>query len=115
MPEPRLHAGPTKKLAGAEGFEPPSPVLETSSLTVELTPLHPKNARLLGFFMSRMLAATIAELGKLQARCGLLLVLRRAVIAPLTFEARERDDVSHNSLLESGNRVIGSLGNWVIW
>src|SRR4051812_24607413 len=27
-------------LAGAEGFEPPSPVLETGSLTVELTPLH---------------------------------------------------------------------------
>src|SRR5689334_22893042 len=26
-------------LAGAEGFEPPSPVLETGSLTVELTPL----------------------------------------------------------------------------
>src|SRR5713226_1278814 len=36
--------GPTKSalpksLAGAEGFEPPSPVLETGSLTVELTPL----------------------------------------------------------------------------
>src|SRR3954467_4386786 len=28
-------------LAGAEGFEPPSPVLETGSLTVELTPLKP--------------------------------------------------------------------------
>src|SRR5438309_10018025 len=27
-------------LAGAEGFEPPSPVLETGSLTVELTPLN---------------------------------------------------------------------------
>ena len=27
------------KLAGAEGFEPPSSVLETDSLTVELTPL----------------------------------------------------------------------------
>src|SRR5215467_10322992 len=30
---------PSKTLAGAEGFEPPSPVLETGSLTVELTPL----------------------------------------------------------------------------
>src|SRR6266550_5045185 len=29
----------TKILAGAEGFEPPSSVLETDSLTVELTPL----------------------------------------------------------------------------
>ena len=28
------------KLAGAEGFEPPSSVLETDSLTVELTPLY---------------------------------------------------------------------------
>src|SRR6266536_5236361 len=34
-----LPLGPT--LAGAEGFEPPSPVLETGSLTVELTPLKP--------------------------------------------------------------------------
>ena len=35
------HSDPAQqmKLAGAEGFEPPSPVLETSSLTVELTPL----------------------------------------------------------------------------
>ena len=30
-----------EKLAGAEGFEPPSSVLETDSLTVELTPLNP--------------------------------------------------------------------------
>ena len=29
----------SKLLAGAEGFEPPSPVLETGSLAVELTPL----------------------------------------------------------------------------
>ena len=29
----------TYELAGAEGFEPPSSVLETDSLTVELTPL----------------------------------------------------------------------------
>src|SRR5215510_16393159 len=33
-----IYYGP-KILAGAEGFEPPSPVLETGSLTVELTPL----------------------------------------------------------------------------
>src|SRR5579863_4724319 len=31
---------PLKNLAGAEGFEPPSSVLETDSLTVELTPLY---------------------------------------------------------------------------
>ena len=28
-----------QNVAGAEGFEPPSPVLETGSLAVELTPL----------------------------------------------------------------------------
>ena len=28
------------ELAGAEGFEPPSSVLETDSLAIELTPLH---------------------------------------------------------------------------
>ena len=32
-------------LAGAEGFEPPSPVLETSSLTVELTPLNSASSK----------------------------------------------------------------------
>jgi hypothetical protein len=37
LPDPfRL---PSKTMAGAEGFEPPSSVLETDSLTVELTPL----------------------------------------------------------------------------
>src|ERR1700722_12420457 len=35
LPLPR-----SKNLAGAEGFEPPSSVLETDSLTVELTPLN---------------------------------------------------------------------------
>ena len=32
-------AHPNSNLAGAEGFEPPSSVLETDSLAVELTPL----------------------------------------------------------------------------
>src|ERR1700682_5352266 len=36
----RSHRRRPKTLAGAEGFEPPSPVLETGSLTVELTPLN---------------------------------------------------------------------------
>jgi hypothetical protein len=34
--------------------------------------------------MSRMFAATIAELGKLQPRCGLLLVLRRGIVPLFT-------------------------------
>src|SRR5579862_8317180 len=35
----RHHMPGSWQLAGAEGFEPPSSVLETDSLTVELTPL----------------------------------------------------------------------------
>jgi hypothetical protein len=37
----RLARSGRQILAGAEGFEPPSSVLETDSLTVELTPLKP--------------------------------------------------------------------------
>jgi hypothetical protein len=44
----------TAILAGAEGFEPPSPVLETGSLTVELTPLDRLSA-----FSYRLSANTI--------------------------------------------------------
>src|SRR5581483_721986 len=42
----RLRPDPVylKNLAGAEGFEPPSPVLETGSLAVELTPLFKHSA-----------------------------------------------------------------------
>jgi hypothetical protein len=45
--------------------------------------------------MSRVLAAEATEFRKLQSLGRLLLVLRRAVIAPLAPGARERDDVSH--------------------
>src|SRR5258706_4338038 len=53
-------------LAGAEGFEPPSSVLETDSLTVELTPLCSAGAlarvSLLHFPVRLVPAATGAEL-----------------------------------------------------
>jgi hypothetical protein len=39
LPCPNLFDPTFQNLAGAEGFEPPSPVLETGSLAVELTPL----------------------------------------------------------------------------
>ena len=75
-------------MAGALGFEPRSSVLETDSLTVELTPPVVRNEetfasfrksgwRLLRFLVIRVLTAGIAELRELQAASGRLLVLRR--------------------------------------
>ena len=57
--------------------------------------------------MARMLPAEPAVLAHLEPFGRLLLVLRRAVIAPLALEARERDDVPHNCSLE-----IGELVSW---
>ena len=55
--------------------------------------------------MIRVLAAEAAVLAELEPLCRLLLVLRRAVVAPLTFEARQGDDVSHDCSLEFGELV----------
>jgi hypothetical protein len=51
----------------------------------------------LALSMSRVLAAEATEFRELQSLGRLLLVLRRAVIAPLALGAGERDDVSHGS------------------
>jgi hypothetical protein len=77
------HTTDNSEMAGALGFEPRSSVLETDSLTVELTPLY--TTELLGFFMVGMLAAGIAELRELQTASGRLLVLRRRVIPLLAY------------------------------
>src|SRR4051794_38080500 len=71
-------------LAGAEGFEPPSSVLETDSLTVELTPLCSADALarvpLLNFFMRLVLAAAGTELLQFDTvRCRLAVLGRRIV------------------------------------
>ena len=73
-------------MAGAEGFEPPSSVLETDSLAVELTPLYlpatvprkrtdPTRSRLLHFLVRGVLAALPAELAELKTFCRRLAVL----------------------------------------
>ena len=59
------------------------------------------------FFMRRVLAAEAAELAEFQPLGRLLLVLRRAVVAPLTVHARQRDDVSHDLNL-AGSRLWAS-------
>ena len=100
-------------MAGELGFEPRSSVLETDSLTVELTPpverLYPSKLRakrpcldggiLLGLFMSRVLAAGVAELRELQTARGRLLVLRGGVVPVLAIRALEGDDLAHCCLL----------------
>src|SRR5581483_854455 len=111
-------ASPT--LAGAEGFEPPSPVLETGSLTVELTLLNsvpdPQAAigpechrparkypitTLLHFFMWRVLAAPVAKLLQFQpVRRGLAIFCLR-VIPFFTLATLHRNNLSRHCSLHS--------------
>jgi hypothetical protein len=71
------------------------------------TPFCILHSSLLGLFVRRVLPAEPAVLAHLEALGRFLLVLRRAVVAPLTFRARERNDVSHGC-----NPGIGELVNW---
>jgi hypothetical protein len=95
-------------MAGELGFEPRSSVLETDSLTVELTPLWEANpkarfaaARLLRLFVRRVLAARIAELLELQTACRSLLVLGRRIVPVLAVRALEGNDFAHCLVLLS--------------
>ena len=112
---------------------PQPPVLETGALPIELLSYFTFNRQsaianlngrsrsedrrltiddcdLFRLFVRRMLAAEAAELAELQPLRRLLLVLGRAVIAPLTVLARQRDDVSHGSYARNWRR--GGLVNW---
>ena len=66
------------------------------------------DAPLLRLFMRRVLAAEAAELAHLEPLRRLLLVLGRAVVAPLAVLTGERDNVSHGwSPREPGGRRTG--------
>src|SRR5215470_16656801 len=98
-------------LAGAEGFEPPSSVLETDSLTVELTPLKTvlscrfsvlsKNHWLLTtdywllhFFMRRVLPAPGAEFLLLDAVRRRLPILHGRVVPLFALATLQRNNLS---------------------
>jgi hypothetical protein len=55
-----------------------------------------RNLQLLALLVRRVLSTEATKLGELEPLGRLLLVLRRAVVAPLALLARQGDDVSHN-------------------
>ena len=85
-----------KLMAGELGFEPRSPVLETGSLTVELTPLCYEES-LLGLLVIGVLAARIAKLGELETARGGLLVLGGRIVPVLAHRALQGYDLAHKS------------------
>src|SRR6266481_6419783 len=94
-----------QNLAGAEGFEPPSSVLETDSLTVELTPLCSAGAlarvSLLHFLVRLVLAASGTELLQFDTvRCRLA-VLGRRIVPLFALTTLQRNDLSGHCQLQS--------------
>ena len=112
-----------ESLAGAEGFEPPSSVLETDSLTVELTPLclprrlTAQALELLCFPMRTVCAAALAELRELEAARGRLFVLRRRVVALLALGALQCHNLSHLFILTDPrqNHAATVFLNFSLW
>ena len=118
---PVHESGTSLFLAGAEGFEPPSPVLETGSLAVELTPLfiafrsspfafrqdRPKReaiskrrkAVLFCLFMWRVLPALPAELLEFQPARRRLLVLGGGVVTVLALSTLQRHNLAGHGYL----------------
>ena len=118
-----LPTGRWVELAGELGFEPRSSVLETDSLTVELTPLWERSGPsfaaqalpcLLRFLVIGVLAARVAELGELETARGGLLVLGGGVVPVLANRALQGDDLAHDVLLKFGqpHRLASSLAGW---
>jgi hypothetical protein len=65
------------------------------SISIQHSTISIFSTSLLRLFMPRVLAAEAAVLAQLEPLARLLFVLRRAVVAALTFVTRQRDDVSH--------------------
>jgi hypothetical protein len=112
------------KLAGELGFEPRSSVLETDSLTVELTPPwcgtrdeQPRSEirRLLRFLVIRVLAAGIAELREFEAACGRLLILRRRVVPVFAIGALQCNNFAHLFILTDFTEIHTSPQNPFLW
>ena len=80
---------------------PQPPVLETGALPIELLAYV---CDLFLFLVSDVLPAEPAVLAHLQTLGRLLLVLRRAVVAPFALGAGERDQISHTFLKRPGTR-----------
>jgi hypothetical protein len=67
--------------------------------------------QLFRLLMRRVLPAEPAEFAHLEPLGRLLLVLRRAVVTPLTFQAGQRDDVSHSCYSEWASWRVGNLAS----
>jgi hypothetical protein len=99
-------------LAGAEGFEPPSSVLETDSLAVELTPLKAATRcqpPLFRFLVRLVLAAAVTKLLELQTASGRLFVLRRRVIPLLALSALQCHNFPHFNSFRAPRSAVRSF------
>src|ERR1700719_1875675 len=82
-------------MAGAEGFEPPKEVLETSGLPLAYAPTATNNSILLNFLMGLMFAAIRAELAQLNPLSGGFLILSLRIVAVFALTALECNDFAH--------------------
>jgi hypothetical protein len=82
-------------MAGAEGFEPPKEVLETSGLPLAYAPTATNDSILLNFLVRLVLAAIRAELAQFDPLGGGLLILGLRIVAVLALTALEGNDFTH--------------------
>ena len=86
--------------------EPSAPVLCILHFALRTT-CYFSHYVLLRLFVRRVLPAEPAVLAQLEALGRLLLVLRRAVVPPLTLGTGKMNDVSHGVFPVSGQQAVG--------